>query len=182
MHPLWFLPDEFGAVFLAQVTALAIVQLWRLGRQASREELGNRPRPAHDGIHLVLTGFAVVLGLALLIIIVSSPRILPKFGGSDEFIVPFFAFVIFVYVMIVVGIRSSHQTKGDKSNPWIRGLSLLVAAAVLIAAIELPMWLLPLTQVPQHYQRWLALLIGVAAVVLWEFAIHRLRNRRHSVS
>jgi len=36
-------PDEFGAFFLAQVAALALVQIWRAGRQASRQELGNHP-------------------------------------------------------------------------------------------------------------------------------------------
>jgi hypothetical protein len=150
MHPSWLPPHEFGAIFLAQVTALAFVQLWRIGRQASHEELGNRPRPSLDGIHLILTSFAVVLGVVLLVIIVSSPRTLPKFGGSDEFIVPFVAFLIFVYVMLVVGIRSSHQTSGDRTNPWLRGLSLLAAGAVLLAAMELPILLLPHTQVPQQ--------------------------------
>ena len=181
MHASMF-PDEFGAVFLAQVAALALVQIWRAVRQASRQELGNRPRPDHDGIHLIFTGLAIVLGFVLLIIWVSHPIILPNFAGSGSVLVPVIAFLIFVYVIFVVGIRSSHHTSGDKSNPWLRGLSLLGAAVLLLAAMVLPMFLLPHTQVPQRYQRWLALLIGAAVVVIWQFVVRRLPHGRRSVS
>jgi len=175
-------PDEFGAIFLAQVAALALVHLWRTGRQASQQELGNRPRPAHDGIHLVLAGLAIVLGLVLLIIWVSHPIVLPNFAGGGNVIVPVIAFLIFIYVILVVGIRSSHHTSGDKSNPWLSGLSLFVAAAVLLSTMVVPMFLLPHTQVPQRYQMWLALLIGVVAVVIWQFVVHWLQHRRRSAS
>jgi hypothetical protein len=171
------LPDEFGAVFLAQVTSLFIVQLWRDGRQASREELGNRPRPAHDGIYLVLTGLALVLGLVLLIIWVSHPVILPNFGGMGSVIVPVIAFLIFVYVILGVGIRSSHHTSGDQSNPWHCGLSLFVAVALLLTATVLPWFLLPYTGVTHQYQTWLALLMGLAVVVILQFVIHRREQR-----
>src|SRR5438552_442488 len=107
MHPSMF-PDEFGAVFLAQVTAFALVQIWRSGRKASRQELGNRPRPARDRIHLVLTGLAVVCGLVLLIIFIAHP--IANFPGSGGFIAPVVAFLIFIYVVLIVGISSSHHT------------------------------------------------------------------------
>jgi peptidoglycan/LPS O-acetylase OafA/YrhL len=95
-------PDEFSAVFLAQVTAFAVVQIWRSGRQSSRQELGNSPRPAHDAIRLILTGLAVVCGLVLLIIFMAHP--IANFAGNDGFIVPVVAFLIFIYVVLVVGI------------------------------------------------------------------------------
>jgi hypothetical protein len=175
-------PDEFGAFFLAQVAALALVQIWRAGRQASRQELGNHPRPAHDGIHLVFTGLAIILGLVLLIIWISHPIILPKFAGSGGVLVPVISFLIFIYVIFVVGIRSSHHTSGDKSSSWLRGLSLFAAAALLLAAMVLPMFLLPHTHVPQRYQQLLALLIGVAVVVIWQIVVRRLQHHRSSVS
>lgn len=181
MHPSMF-PDEFGAIFLAQVVSLALVQLWRTGRQASQQELGNRPRPAHDGIHLVLTGLAIVLGLVLLIIWVSHPVVLPNFGGSGNVIVPVVAFLIFIYVIFVVGIRSSHHVSGDKSSPWLTGLSLFVPAALLLLTMVLPDFLLPHTQVPRRYQMWLALLIGVVAVVIRHPVAHWFRHRIRSAS
>jgi hypothetical protein len=181
MHPSMF-PGEIGAVFLAQAVALALVQLWRAGRQASQEELGNRPRPAHDGIHLVLTGLAIVIGLVLLIILVSHPIILPNFSGGGSVLVPVIAFLIFVYVIFVVGISSSHHTSGDKSNPWLRGLTLFAAALLLLAAVVLPSFLLPHTRVPQRYQGWLTVLIGVAVVVIWQFVVRWLQPRRSSSS
>jgi hypothetical protein len=174
-----FPPEEFGAIFLAQVTALAILQIWRSGRQASHQELGNRPRPPHDGIHLVFTGFAIVVGLVLLIILVAHPII--SFRG-DAVIVPVIAFLIFIYVMFVVGIRSSHHTSGDKSNSWCRAVSLFAAAALLIAAMLLPMFLLAQTRVPHQFQVWLALLIGIAVVMFWHFVVHRQQSSKTSVS
>jgi len=176
MHP-FMLPDEFGALFLAQVVALALVQIWRAGRQASREELGNQPRPPHDAVYLVFTGLAIVLGLVLLIIWVAHPVILPNLARSESILVPVIAFLIFIYIIFVVGISSSHHTSGDQSNPWLRGLSLFAGAVLLLAAMVLPMFLLPHTQVPERYQRWLALLIGVAAVAIWHVIAHRLQHR-----
>lgn len=175
-------PDEFGFPFLAQVAALALVQLWRNGRQASQQELGYRPRPAHDGVHLVFTAFAAVLGLVLLIIWFAHPVVLPKFARSGSVLVPAISFLVFIYVILVVGISSSHHTSGDNSNPWLRGLSLFAAAALLLTAMVLPWFLLPHTQVPQRYQRWLALLIGVAAVGIWHVVAHQLQFRRSPVS
>jgi hypothetical protein len=169
-------PDEFGAVFLAQVITLAILQVWRAGRQASQEELGNRPRPSHDGIHLVLTGFGIVLGLVLLIIFVSRPVIFPNFGGSSSVIVPLIAFSIFVCIIFVIGIRSGPHASGVTSNPWISSFSLVAAAALPLAAMVLPWFFLPHTRIPQPYQKWVALLIGVAVVVIWQFVIHHLQH------
>lgn len=174
MHPS--IPDESGAFFLAQVTALALVQIWRLGRQASRQELGNRPRPAHDGLNLVLTGLGIVLGLVLLIVLVAHPIILPNFAGRGDVLVPFIAFAVFLYVVFVVGIRSSHHTSGDKSNPWLRGFSLFASAVLLVAALALPMFLLHSAQLPRHYERWLSLFVGVALVIIWEYVQHRRRS------
>jgi hypothetical protein len=179
MHSPVF-PDEFGVVFLAQVVALALVQLWRTGRQASRQELGNRPRPAHDGFHLIATGLALVLGLALLIIWVSHPIFLQNLAGKGDIIVPVIAFLIFAYVTLVVGIRSSHETSGDKSNPWLSGLLLCGAVGLLLAAMVLPIFLLPRTQVPRQYDWWVALLIGVAVVGMWQFVVGRVQHRRRS--
>jgi len=181
MHPSMF-PGEVGAVFLAQVAAIALVHLWRAGRQASRQELGNRPPPAHDGIHLVFTGLAIVLGLVLLIIWVSHPIHLLNFAGGGSVLVPVIAFLIFVYVIFVVGISSSHHASGDKSNSWLRGLALFAAAVLLLAAMVLPSFLLPHTPVPQRYQSWLTVVIGVVVVVIWQFVVHWLQNRRSSLS
>jgi hypothetical protein len=179
MHSSMF-PDEFGAVFLAQVTAFALVQIWRYGRQASRQELGNRPRPAHDAIRLISTGLAVVCGLVLLIIFIAHP--IANSAGSDGFIVPVVAFLIFIYVVLVVGIRSSHHTSRDKSNPWLAGLSMFAGATLLLAAMALPMFLLPHTQIPPRYQTRLALVVGVSVVVTWHFVAHWLQQRSQSVS
>jgi len=176
MHPSMF-PDEIGDVFLAQVAAVALVQVWRAGRQASRQELGNRPRPAHDGIYLAFTGLAIVLGLVLLIILASHPITLPFSGGSSV-LVPIIAFAIFVYVIFVVGIGSSHHTSGDKSSPWLRGFALSAAAVLLLAAMVLPSFLLPHSRVPQRYQSWLTVLFGVAAVVVWQFVVRWLQHPR----
>src|SRR5207248_9816692 len=179
MHPSMF-PDEFGAVFLARVTAFALVQIWSSGRKASRQELGNRPRPARDRIHLVLTGLAVVCGLVLLIIFIVHP--IANFPGSGGFIVPVVAFLIFIYVVLVVGISSSHHTSRDKSNSWITGLSMFTSVTLLLWAMALPMFLLPHTQIPRRYQMWLELFVGVGVVVAWQLVAHRLQQRRHSVS
>ncbi|HZZ15694.1 MAG TPA: hypothetical protein VFE08_07020, partial [Candidatus Sulfotelmatobacter sp.] len=160
MHPSIF--DEYGSFFLAQVTALALVQMWRLGRQASRQELGNRPRPAHDGLNLVLTGLAVVLGLVLLIAWVAHPIILPNFGGRGDFLVPAIGFSVFIYVVFVLGIRSSHHTSGDSSSPWLRSLSMFVGAVLVVAAAELPLFLPHYSQLSRHYGSWFSLLIGIA--------------------
>jgi sterol desaturase/sphingolipid hydroxylase (fatty acid hydroxylase superfamily) len=173
------LPDEFGALVLAQVAALALVQIWRAGRQASREELGNHPRPRHDAVHLIFTGLAIILGLVLLTIWVAHPVILPNLARGGNILVPVIAFLTFIYIIIifVVGISSSRHTSGDQSNPWLSALSLFAAAVLLLAAMVLPMFLLPHTQVPERYQRWLALLIGVAAVAIWHVIAHRLQHR-----
>ena len=173
-------PDEFGAVFLAQVTAFALVQIWRSGRQASRQELGNRPRPAHDGIRLILTGLAVVCGPVLLIIFVAHP--VARCSGSGDLIVPVGASLIFIYVVLVVGINSSHHTSGDKSNPWLAGLSMFAGATLLLAAMALPRFVLPHTRIPIRYQTWLAVIVGVTVVVTWHFVAHRLQQRNQSVT
>jgi hypothetical protein len=175
-------PDEFGAIFLAQVAALGLIRIWEAGRQASREELGNRPRPAHDGIHLIFTGLAIVSGLVLLIILVSRPIRFPYLAGSGDILVPAIAFLTFVYLIFVIGIRSSHHTSGNKSSPWLCGLYLFATAALLLAAMMLLMFLLPHTRVPQRLQGWLAWLIGVAAVVVWQLVVRRLQHRRSSAS
>jgi hypothetical protein len=130
-----------------------MLQIWRAGRQASREQLGNHPRPVHDGIHLALTGFALVFGLVLLIIWVSHPILLPSLGGNHSTFLPVIAFVVFIYVIFVVGISSSHHTSGDRSNPWVSAFSLFAAAALLCAAMELPVFLLTHTHAPQQYRR-----------------------------
>jgi hypothetical protein len=176
MHPSIF--DEYGSFFLAQVTALALVQMWRLGRQASRQELGNRPRPAHDGLNLVLTGLAVVLGLVLLIAWVAHPIILPNFGGRGDFLVPAIGFSVFLYGVFVLGIRSSHHTSGDGSRPWLRSLSMFVGAVLVLAAAELPLFLPHYSQLSRHYGGCFSLLIGIALVILWEYVHYR----KHSVS
>lgn len=174
MHPSIF--DESGGFFLAQVTALALVQIWRIGSQASRQELGNRPRPAHDGLNLVLTGLAVVLGLVLLIAWVAHPIILPNFAGRGDVLVPAIAFSVFLCVVFVVGIRSSHHTSGDKSNPWLRGLSMFASAMLVVAALGLPMFLFRSPRLPQHYEKWFSLFIGVGVVVIWEYVQYRRRS------
>jgi hypothetical protein len=176
------LPDEASAIFLAQLAALALVQLWKTGRRVSQQELGNHPRPAHDGIHLILTALALVVGLVLLIIWVSHPVMLEHFESSGSVIAPVVAFLIFVYVTFVIGIRSSHHASGENSNPWRSGLSLFAAAVLLLAAMALPMFLLPYSQVPHPYQIWLALLIGVAAFVGWQHFVGRPQNGRRSLS
>ena len=168
--------DESGRFFLAQVTALALVQIWRLGRQASRQELGNRPRPAHDGLNLVLTGLAVVLGLVLLIAWVAHPIILPNFAGPGDFLVPAIAFSVFVYVVFVLGIRSSHHTSGDTSSPWLRSLSMFAGAVLILAAAELPLFLHHYPQASRHYGRWLSLLVCIALVTIWECVQYRRRS------
>lgn len=170
-------PDESGAIFLAELAAFGFVRLWIRGRQTSQEELGNRPKPPHDGIHLILTGLGLVTSLVLLMFWLSHPAILPSFVGSSTFL-PLVAFVIFVYVVFVVGVSSSHHTSGDKSNPWLSSLPLLAAAFLLLAAMVLPWFLLPHTQVPQRYQTWLAALIGLTAVVLWNVVETRLQHRK----
>jgi hypothetical protein len=174
-------PGEIGEVFLAQVVALAIVQLWRAGLQVSRQELGSRPRPARDAIHLVFTGLAIVIGLVLLIILLSHP-FLPNFSGAGSVLVPGIAFLIFVYLIFVVGISSSHHTSGEKSSPWLRSLALFAAAVLLLAAMVLPSFLLPHTRVPQRYQSWLTVLIGVAVVVMWQFVVRWIQHRQSSLS
>ena len=58
------LPDESGTSFMAEVAAFALVLLWRAGRQASQEELGNRPKSPHGTIHLVFTRVALVIVLS----------------------------------------------------------------------------------------------------------------------
>jgi len=173
-------PGEFGAIFLAQMATLVLIRIWEAGRQASQEELGNRHRPAHDGIHLIFTGLAIVFGLVLLIILVSRPIRLPYLTGSSSILVPAIAFLTFVYLILVVGIRSSHHTSGDKSSPWLSGLYLFATAALLLAAMMLPMFLLPYTRVPPQAQGWLAWFIGVAVVVVWQLAVRRLQHRRSS--
>lgn len=176
------IPDEFGLIFLAQVASLALIRIWEAGRQASREELGNRPRPAHDGTHLVFTGLATVFGLVLLIILMSRPISLPNMGRRGNVLVPLIALLAFLYLIFVVGIRSSHETSGDNSSPWLRGLSLFAAAALLLAAMALPMLLLPHTRVPRRHQGWLAWLIGVAVVIVWQFVARTLQHRRRLAS
>jgi uncharacterized membrane protein YqjE len=182
MRPLPTFPDEFGAIFMAQVIALAILQVWRAGQQASREELGNRPRPRNDGIHLVFTALAIVLGLVLLIIWVAHPGVLQKFGGAESTVAPVAAFLIFLYVILVVGIRSSQQTSGQKSNPWIGGFTFFAAATLLLAAMVLPIFLLSETRISQKYQGWLALLIGLSVVLCWHYACNRRQYRKRFVA
>lgn len=174
MYPLIF--DESGGFFLAQVTALALVQIWRLGREASRQELGNRPRPAHDGLNLVLTAFAVVLGLVLLIAWVAHPIILPNFAGRGDFLVPAIVFSVFVYVVFVLGIRSSHHTSGDASSPWLRSLSMFAGAVLVLATAELPLFLHHYPQFVGHYGRWLSLTISIALISIWECVRYRRRS------
>lgn len=164
MHPSIF--DESGGFFLAQVTALALVQIWRLGRQASRQELGNRPRPARDGLNLLLTAFAVVLGLVFLITWVAHPIILPNFTGRGDFLVPAIAFSVFIYVVFVLGIRSSHHTSGDASSPWLRSLSMFAAAVLVLAATELPLLLHHYARFSGRYGSWLSLLVGIALITM----------------
>lgn len=166
-----------GFILLATVFFL---QLWRAGLQASREELGNRQPPPRDGVHLVLTGLAIVLGLVLLIIWISHPILLP-FGGNDTVIVPAIAFVIFVYAIFVVGISSSQSTSGERSNPWLRSLSLFAAGSLLLAVMWLPMLLLPYTRVPPRYHWRLEVLVALVLVYIWQFLINRV-HRRHSGS
>ena len=175
-------PDEFGAIFLAQVATLVLIRIWEAGRQASREELGNRPRPAHDGIHLIFTGLAIVFGLVLLIILVSRPIRFPYLAESSNILVPAIAFLTFLYLVFVVGIRSSYHTSGDKSSTWLSGLYLFATAAMLLAAMTLPMFLLPYMRVPQRNQGWLAWLAGVAVVVVWQLTVRRLQHRSSSAS
>jgi len=117
----------------------------------------------------------MVIGLVLPMIWLSRPAILPSVAGSGSVFLPLVAFVIFVYVVFVVGISSSRHTSGDKSNPWLSSLSLLAATGVLLAAMVLPWFLLPRTQVPLRYQTWLALLIGLAAVAIWHVVDIRLQ-------
>jgi hypothetical protein len=174
MHPSIF--DESGGFFLAQVTALALVQIWRVGRQASRQELGNRIRPAHDGLNLVLTGLAVVLGLVLLIAWVAHPIILPNFAGRGDFLVPAIAFSVFVYIVFVLGIRSSHHTSGNTSSPWLRSLSMFAGAVLVLAAAELPLLLIHDHQLSRRYGRWFSLLIGITSVSIWEYVQYRRRS------
>jgi hypothetical protein len=171
-------PDEFGAIFLAQLATLALIRIWEAGRQASREELGNRPRPPHDGVHLILTGLAIVLGLVLLIILVSRPIRLPSVAGGGSILVPLVAFFTFVYLIFVIGIGSGHHAIGDKSSPWLSGLRLLATAALLVAAMMLPMFLLPHTRIPHRNQGWLACLIGVGVVVVWQLIVRRIHRSR----
>jgi glucan phosphoethanolaminetransferase (alkaline phosphatase superfamily) len=171
-------PDESGAIFLAELAAFGLVRFWIRGRQASQEELGNRPKPPHDGVHLIFTGLGLVTGLVLLMIWLSHPTILPSFAGRSSTFLPLVAFVIFVYVVFVVGVSSSHHTSGDKSNAWLSSLSLLAATFLLLAAMVLPWFLLPHTQVPQQYQTWLALLIGLTAVVLWHVVETRWQHQK----
>jgi hypothetical protein len=150
--------------------------MWRLGRQASRQELGNRPRPAHDGLNLVLTGLAVVLGLVLLIAWVAHPIILPNFGGRGDFLVPVIGFSVFLYIVFVVGIRSSHHTSGDTSSPWLRSLSMFVGAVLLLAAVELPLFLPHYHQLSRNYGSWFSLLVGIALVTASEYVQYRKRS------
>ena len=175
-------PDEFGAVFLAQVATLVLLRIWEAVRQASGEELGNRPRPTHDGIHLILTGLAIVFGLVLLIILASRPIRFPYLAGSGNILVPVIAFLTFVYLVFVIGIRSSHHTSGDKSSPWLCGLHLFATATLLLAVMTLPMFLLPYTRIPQRHQGWLAWLNGVAVVAVWQCVFRRLQHHRGSAS
>ena len=120
-------PSVAGAIFLAQVATFALIQIWRAGRDASRGELGGRPRHRRDILHLFLTGLAVVLGLVLLIIWISHPIDLPHFGSQGN-VLPVVVFLTFIYVTLVIGINSSHRTSGDKSNPWLAALLLFTAA------------------------------------------------------
>jgi hypothetical protein len=78
----------------------------------------------------------------------------------------------------VIGIRSSHHTSGDKSSAWLSGLRLFAAGALLLAAMMLPMFLLPHTRIPHRNQGWLACLIGVGVVVVWQLIVRRIHRSR----
>lgn len=172
-------PSVAGAIFLAQVATFALIQIWRAGRDASRGELGGRPRHRRDILHLFLTGLAVVLGLVLLIIWISHPIDLPHFGSQGN-VLPVVVFLTFIYVTLVIGINSSHRTSGDKSNPWFAALLLFTAALLLVAIVMLPR-LIPSTYVPKQYQGLISLSIAIAGAVAWPFVAQRLKRRTRSV-
>src|SRR5580765_5823455 len=162
-------PSVAGAMFLAQVASFALIHIWRAGRDASRGELGGRPRPRRDILHLFLTALAVVLGLVLLIIWISHPIDLPHFGSQSNGL-PLIVFVTFIYVTLVIGINSSNRTSAEKSNPWFAAL-LLFTAAMLI----------PNTYIPKQYQGVISLSIAIAGVVAWPFVAQRFKGRSRSV-
>lgn len=172
-------PSVVGAIFLAQVASFALIQIWRAGRDASRAELGGRPRPRRDILHLALAGLAVVVGLVLLIIWISHPIELPHFGSQAN-VLPFAAFLTFIYVTLVIGITSSHRTSGEKSNSWFAALRLFVAALLLVATIMVPM-LIPNTYLAKQYRGLISVSIGVVGVVAWPFVSQRIKGRRPSV-
>jgi hypothetical protein len=180
LQPIFIDPEEAGALFLAQVAAFALTQIWQAGREASREELGGHPRPPRDILHLLLTGFAIVLGLVLLILWISHPIGLPHIERQGN-VLPLMAFLIFVYVILVIGITSGHRTSGEKLNPWSAALVLLMAALLLFATIMTPM-LIPNTYVPKQYQGLISLLIAVAGVMVWHFLARRLKDGARSIS
>lgn len=171
-------PSVVGSIFLAQVASFAVIQIWRAGRDASRAELGGRPRSRRDFLHLLLTGLAVVIGLVLLIVWISHPIELPHFG-SQASVLPLIAFLAFTYVTIVIGITSSHRTSGETSNPWLAALRLFAAALLLMATIMLPM-LIPNAYVAKQYRGLISSSIAVAGVVAWPFVAQRLKGRRPS--
>ena len=172
-------PSVAGAMFLAQVASFALIHIWRAGRDASRGELGGRPRPRRDILHLFLTALAVVLGLVLLIIWISHPIDLPHFGSQSNGL-PLIVFVTFIYVTLVIGINSSNRTRAEKSNPWFAALLLFTAALLIMAIIMLPM-LIPNTYIPKQYQGVISLSIAIAGVVAWPFVAQRFKGRSRSV-
>ncbi len=177
-HHIFVDPSVAGSLFLAQVASIALIQIWRAGRDASREELGGRPRPRRDMLHLFLTGLAVVVGLVLLIIWISYPTDLPHFESQGRVLL-LIVFLVFIYVTLVIGISSSHRTSGDTSNPWFAALLLFTAALLLVSTIMLPT-LIPNSYVPKQHQGLISLSIAIVGMVAWPFVVQRLKRRGRS--
>lgn len=169
------------AILLA-LNVFMLLEIWRSARLVSRQELGNRPRPSRDFLHLAVAAITLVVGLVLLIVWMSRPMGAPEFLGNDTFLVTLVAFAIFVYFIFAIGMRSSHHTSGDKSNPWLSALSLLAGAVLLITVMMAPVVLLPYTTVPDQYHRLISALFGGILILAWNLTAHRLERRRRASS
>jgi hypothetical protein len=176
MHPY------VSAIFYAQLATFFLLGIWRAARTASASELGNVPRPAHDFQHLIVAAVALVAGLVALIYLISLPIDIPELGPSGTWIIAFAALTIFIYIALVIGIRSSNIARGGQtSSAWSTGLFLLVEATALIVAMLIPNFVLPRTSVPQQYRGPLTLAFGMAVILSWHLVASKASRRKHRV-